>query len=277
MRLDPLCAVAIFGAAILSAAGPPDAREIVRKSVDLDQASWLRMKDYTWTAREITRHLDSAGKLKSVESERWETLILFGKPYRKTVERDGKPLPTGEQRKEQEKIDRAVAQLERETPAQRARRLAEDEKQRAKDREFLREVPEAFDFHLEGDAVIDGRETWVISAVPKPGYRPQHGDAKAFSKIQGRIWIDKSEYQWVRIEAKTIGTISWGWFLARLNPGASLIFEQSRVNDEIWLPKREFVSGSGRLAGLKKLREEQEVDWTNYRKFQVQSTLVSGR
>ena len=77
--------------------------------------------------------------------------------------------------------------------------------------------------------------------------------------------------------SEDIGTISWGWCLARLNPGASLEFEQTRVNDEIWLPKREFTSGAGRLAVLKRLSEEDEVTWTNYRKFQVASTLVSTR
>jgi hypothetical protein len=117
----------------------------------------------------------------------------------------------------------------------------------------------------------------VISAAPKPGYRAKHGDAKAFSRIEGRIWIDKAEYQWVRIEAKTVDVISWGFCLWRLNPGASLVLEQTRVNDEIWLPKREFVSGFGRIALLKKVIEDQEITWTNYRKFQVESNIVSTR
>ena len=275
MRFPALLAVAAFTAAYSTAAADP--REIVRKCVDLDQANWLRMKDYTWNARQITRHLDSAGKLKSTDSEGWETVILFGKPYRKMTERNGAPLPASDQRKEQEKIDRTVAELQRETPAQRATRLAAYQKERAKDRDFLRELPDAFNFKIEGEEKIDGRDTWIISASPNTAYQPKHGDAKAFRKIAGRIWIDKSEFQWVRIEAKTIDTISWGWCLARLNPGASLIFEQTRVNDEIWLPKREFVSGSGRLAVLKKLIEEQEITWSNYRKFQVQSNLVSTR
>ena len=89
--------------------------------------------------------------------------------------------------------------------------------------------------------------------------------------------IDQSEYQWVRIEAKTLETISAGLVLARLNPGATLIFEQTRINDEVWLPKRQFVSGSGRLALLKKLSEQQETIWSDYRKFRVDSKVVSTR
>jgi hypothetical protein len=89
------------------------------------------------------------------------------------------------------------------------------------------------------------------------------------------VWIDKAEYQWVRIEAETIDTISVGLFLARLNPGAKLVFEQTRVNNEIWLPKREVVSGSGRLGLLKKLSLEDDLTWSNFRKFQVDSRIIA--
>ncbi|HML18035.1 MAG TPA: hypothetical protein VK419_13480 [Bryobacteraceae bacterium] len=267
----------LAAAACLLPAGTPgaDPREIVRKSIELDHVNWVRMEDYTWTARETTRHLDSAGKTASVDTDEWETVILFGRPYRREIARDGKLLDAEHQRKEQEKIDRATARLERESPEERARHLADYEKEREKDREFLREIPDAFDFQLVGEEPIEGREAWVIHASPKPGYRAKHSDAKAFSKIEGRIWIDQVEYQWVRVAAKTLATISWGWFLARLNPGATVEFEQTRVNDQVWLPKRELLGGSGRLAALKRISEQQEILWTNYRKFQVDSKIIS--
>src|SRR5580658_8294660 len=272
MRLIVLIEAAIFSALGLCA---QDVREIVRKSVELDQANWLRMKDYTWVARNTERHLDSKGQTKSVETEAWETLILYGEPHRRSIERDGKPLSASEQHKQQEKLDKAVAKLERETPDQRQRRLQQLEKDRQKDREFLREIPEIYDFRLEGDAKVDGYDTWVISATPKANYRPKLRDAKPLLKIQGKLWIDKAEYQWVRLEAETTDTISFGLFLARLNPGAKLVFEQTRVNDEVWLPKREFTRGSGRLGLVKKIAMEQELTWSNYRKFQVDSRVVS--
>ena len=247
----------------------------MRKSVELDQANWLRMKDYTWIAHDTERHLDSNGKTKFVHTEAWETLVLSGEPHRRMLERDGKPLPPDEQRKQQEKLDKAVAKLERETPEQRGHRLAELETERQKDREFLREIPDLYDFRLEEDAKVDGYDAWVIAATPKPGYRPKRRDAKPLLKIQGKIWIDKAEYQWVRLEAETTDTISFGLFLARLSPGAKLVFEQTRVNDEVWLPKREFTSGSGRLGLVKKAAMEQELTWSAYRKFQVESKVVS--
>jgi hypothetical protein len=266
-----------LGAAVCSglALYAQDAREIVRKSVELDQSNWRRMKDYTWMARETERHLDSSGRTKSVDTQAWETIVLYGEPHRRIIERDGHPLTPAEQQKQQQKLDRAVSKLENETPEQRQRRLANREKQREKDREFLREIPDMYDLRLEGDAKVDGYEVWVISATPKIGYRPKSRDAGPLMKIKGKVWIDKTEYQWVRLEAETTDTISFGLFLARLSAGAKLVFEQTRVNDEVWLPKREFASGSGRLGLVKKITLEQELTWSNYRKFRVESKVVA--
>jgi hypothetical protein len=252
-----------------------DAREILRKSVDLDQANWLRMKDYTWIGHRAERHLDSSGNVKSTDTRAWETVILYGEPHRRMLEHNGQPLPPDEQRKEQQKLDKSVAKLERETSGERRHRLSDYEKRRQKERDFLHEVPDLYDLRLEGEEKVDGHDVWVIAATPKAGYQPKHRDAKPLLKIKGKLWIDKAEYQWVRLEAETTDTISFGIFVARLNPGAKLVFEQTRVNDEVWLPKHEFVRGSGRLGLLKKIALEEEVTWSNYRKFQVDSKVVS--
>ena len=266
---------ALCAAAFASPALGQTARDIVTRSVELDQSNWQRMKDYTWTARQTDRLLDSKGQVKSQKTEEWETVVVYGEPHHRMLERNGRPLSAEDQRKEQEKLDQAVAKRERETAQERVRRTADFEKQRAKDREFLREIPDLFDFKLLGEEKIDGHDVWVISATPKPGAQPKHGDAKALLKVQAKVWIDKAEYQWVRLEAETTATISFGLFIARLNPGAKLVFEQTRVNDEVWLPKREIISGAGRVGLVKKLAGEEETTWNNYRKFQVDSKVVA--
>ena len=79
----------------------------------------------------------------------------------------------------------------------------------------------------------------------------------------------------MRLEAGTTETISFGWFLARLDPGAKLVFEQTRVNNEVWLPKREYERGTGRVGILKKVAMEEELIWSDYRKFRVESNVVA--
>jgi hypothetical protein len=264
----------VAAAGLATGLAAEDAREIVRKLVELDQANWLRMKDYTWVARSTQRHFDSEGKVKSVERSAWETVMLDGEPYRRMLERNGQPLPPAEQKKQQDKLDKSVARLVRETPEEKRRRLADYEMRRRKEREFLLQIPDAYDFRVEGEAQVDGHDAWVIAGSPKAGYRPKDRDAKALPKIRGKIWVDKSSYQWVRLEAETTETIAFGLFLARLNPGARLVFEQTRVGGELWLPRRMYMKGAGRLGLIVKIAMDEEIVWSNYRRFQVDSKIV---
>jgi len=251
-----------------------DAREIVRRSVELDQANWLRMADYTWVGHSRERHFDAQHRVTAEHQETWETIILDGEPYRRILERDGAPLAAEERSKQQQKLDKVAAKLEHETPEQKQRRAAEYEKQRRRERAFLLEIPDAFSLRLEGSETIDGHDVWVVSGVPRPGYRAKTRDGAALAKIRGKMWIEKTSDQWVRLEAQTTGTISFGWFLARLNPGAKLEIEQTRVNDEVWLAKREYLSGTGRIGLLKRVAEDDEITWSDYKKFRVDSRLV---
>ena len=111
--------------------------------------------------------------------------------------------------------------------------------------------------------------------APRPGAKAKSGDAKMLLKVRGRMWIDKATYQWARVEGETTDTISWGVFLARLNPGARMTFEQTEVNSELWLPRRLLLTGSGRVGLIKKLAQDIEVEWGNYRKFSVDSRIVT--
>src|ERR1019366_4221170 len=90
----------------VAAAWAQDPKELVRRSIAQDQLDWMRMKDYTWQAHSVEKHLDSRGKVESTKREAWETLMLDGQPYRRTLERDGKPLNPEEERGEQKKLDR---------------------------------------------------------------------------------------------------------------------------------------------------------------------------
>jgi hypothetical protein len=252
-----------------------DAREIVRKSVELDQLNWERRADYTWVMTTRERHFDSQSHVTSDHQEAWDTLVLDGRPYRRAIEKDHQPLPPTDQKNEQERLDRIAARLDRETPAEKQRHMAEYEASRRRERQFLLEVTNAFDLRLEGEQTIAGQPVWAISGTPRPGYHPRSREAAAMLKIRGRIWIEKAGYQWVRLEGETTGTISFGWFLARLNPGAKLVLEQSHVNDEVWLPSRLFMSGAGRIGLVKRISEDEEITWSNYRKFRVESKVVS--
>jgi len=200
--------------------------------------------------------------------------MLDGQPYRRMLVRNSRPLNAEEQRKEQERLDKIVARLSHETPEQRKRRLADYDARRRKERQFLREIPAAYDLKIESETQIDGRPVWVIAGTPRAGYHAKDREGKAMLKIRGKLWVDKSTYQWVRLEAETTETISYGIFLARLNPGAKVVFEQTPAADALWLPKRLYLRGTGRVGLIKRIALEEEITWSDYHKFQVTSKVV---
>jgi len=269
-----LAFVILSGATAWAQEPRQDARELVRRSIEQNQLDWVRMKDYTWQAHSTEKHLDPRGNVQSTKRESWETVMLDGQPYRRTLERDGKPLTAAEQQREQKKLDQETHRLAAELPAEKQRRMQEAEKRRRREFAFLSEITDLFDLHLEPDSTIDGRPVWVVSGAPRPGAKAKSGDAKMLLKVRGRLWIDKATYQWARAEAETTDTISWGLLLARLSPGAKMIFEQTEVTPELWFPKHLVLIGSGRVGLVKRISETDDIEWSNYKKFSVDSKIV---
>ena len=126
-----------------ASAGPFD---IVRCSVDRDWTDYASVKNYTYRERTDLREFSRDGKLSSSRSETHEIPTLGQRPYQRLIARNDRALSDSEARKEQEKLDREVAKRAHESAAERAR----FEKERAKDRQFIREIPDAFIFHLDG-------------------------------------------------------------------------------------------------------------------------------
>lgn len=247
-----------------------DPTEILRKSVDRDAYNYERLKNYTFLERNEERRYDTNGKLKLQEIETYEILILLGRPYGRLVERDDKPLPEKDATKEQQKMDKELESRRRESESAKAGQ----DKERAEQRRFLREVPDAFNLTLKGTETLDGRPVWVIDAEPKPGYRPKAKRADLLTKIRGTIWVDQQDYQWVKADVEVIDAISLGWGLLKIAPGGNLHFEQTRVNDEVWLPSKVTFSANARVVYLKKLRAELDVTYRDYKKFQADSHIV---
>jgi hypothetical protein len=255
---------------LLLPAGAQDVDEIIRRSVERDAANFQRFRDYTFQETTEERRYDRQGRVSSTQTETSEVLILAGYPYTRLIARDGRLLSEKEERKEAEKLDKELAKRLKDPQ----RKLAEFEKERAAQRRFFREIPGAFDFTLLGEETIDGLPVWKIHAEPKRGYKPRDRRARVFQKVRADLWIDQAEYQWVKAEVKVIDTISWGLFVLRIPPGAAISFSQTRVNSEVWLPKRVEVRADARLGLLKTFRVGFDVAYSNYRKFQTESQVV---
>jgi hypothetical protein len=255
--------------------GQMDAREIVRRAVAADERNWKVARNYTFSERVNLRYLDSQGRVKSQEVSAHDVMLLDGSPYSRLVARDDRPLPPAEERKEQEKLARNIAARQGETAAQRALRLAEYVRRPEWQREAWHELPEAFNFRLTGEEVPGRDSPYVIEATPRQGYQPPSRTAKFLAHIQAKLWVDKQDYHLVKAEVEVVDTITVGLFLVRVAKGSHAAFEQTRVDDEVWLPSQVRAFVSARLGLLKVLRIEQEVGYSKHREFQTDSPIIS--
>src|SRR5690348_8135120 len=140
-------ALVFFAAA---AAQQPDARDIMRRSVDANDRNWKIARNYTFLERSEERQLDSAGRVKSKEVKTYDVTLLEGSPYLRLVERDDRPLPPAEEKREQEKLQKSNVERLKESLAQRQQRIDDYEKRRERQRKTMHEVEDAFDFKIVG-------------------------------------------------------------------------------------------------------------------------------
>jgi hypothetical protein len=271
-----LAAMLFLGVGLgLAQEAQPDAESIVRRSLERDSMNASRLRDYTYTENQRTETLDNSGAVVKTVSTTLDVVNLYGRQYGRRIAKDGRPLAGNEKEKADEEFEKEVRKRQMETPAERAKREAEHEKERAEARKFLQEIPAACYLKLAGAETIDGRPVWVIEATPRPDFHATVKHAELLRKMRGKIWIDQTSYQWVRAEAEVLQPITFGGFLVKLDRGARMTFLQTRVNDEVWLPSKMTARLDGRLL-IKHFNVAAELSWSGYRKFQVDSRVITG-
>jgi hypothetical protein len=158
---------------------------------------------------------------------------------------------------------------------EREKRLAEFQKRHQDEHAFLLEVPEAYDFRVIGEETLNGRAAYVITGQPRQDFRPNLNAARVLPKLRPKLWIDKDGYQWLRMEADVIDTITWGGFLLRLHPGSHIELEQVLVNNEVWLPLYARISFDARIALFKSMRLDVYARFSDYKKFRADTRVMS--
>lgn len=253
--------------ACAASAWAQDVRSIVERAIEVDRQEQEAVLKYTYVQRQETRSLDGAGKVKSVHSRTTGIVRLEGSPYRRLIAIDDKPLPPADQRKEDEKERFNVEQRRKETPEDRDRRLADWRHRQEQRRAPLRELPEAFDFHLSGEENMGGRTALVIDAMPHPGYKPKSTLTSFLPKVKARFWIEKAGLHCMKIEMEALDTISFGGILLRLGKGSRLVIDQAYINHEVWVPSDAVVTASARVLLLVGVRQEIEFTFKDYKKL----------
>ena len=253
----------------------PNAMEILRKSVELDQknARMIR-RNYTWQAREVERDTDKDGNVKKTTIKTYDHVFLYGRGHDRLIAKDDKPLSEDDEKKEEKKIQELKERAGKETEADREKRRASRDKNDEEGRKFLRQIPEAYDAEITGSEMVNGRDAWMIALTPRRDFKPTVRFADILKKIKATLWIDKQDFQWVKADATLMEDASFGFVLVRLHKGARVQFDNQKINDELWVPHWTRVEGSARVALFVNARGDDETTFSNYRKFTAESKIT---
>ena len=251
-------------------------QHLLRVVADKDIENDKLLRDYTYIERDEEHKLDGKGQVKSTEVKTYEVMDIYGEQVQRLIEKDDKALDARDAAKEEEKIQKIIDKRKNESEGDRKKREQKEEKDREEGRLFVREIADAYDFKLVGTESVGGREAWVIDGEPRPGFEPHMKESKFLSKFRGRVWIDKSDLQLAKMDVECLDTISWGLFLARFHRGSRFTLEQTRVNDEVWLPLHVAAKIDVRLALLKHFDVNVEQSFRDYKKFRATARIVSG-
>jgi hypothetical protein len=250
----PLLAVTILAAG--AAFAQTDVQTIIQRSIEATKADWNAAPQYSY--QETDRE---HGKSKT-----YNVRMIEGSPYQVLIAVDGQPLTPDEQQKEQEKLEQTEAKRKSESPGERARRIADYNKDRKRDHAMLLELTKAFDFKLMGETQLAGRDVYLIQATLRPDYQPTNDEGKVLTGMQGRLWIDKATFQWVQVTARVIRPVSIEGFVARVEPGTRFELQKMQVADGVWLPKHFAMHSRAKILGVWKHITQEDETFSNYEK-----------
>ena len=250
----------------------------VKKHLATDEE---RQSGYVFNERRLEQKVNAAGRVTDESVKVYE--VYPGLPgedrYRRLIEEDGRPTPPerlarldAERRKKAEEYARKQAVASERQKDARAQDKARQEYSAA-----VEDIFRIYDIQMLRRERIEGIDTILATLTPKRGARPQTDDGKIMRHFKARAWISESDYELVRVEIEAIDNLSFGLgLLARVHKGTVATYQRRKVNGETWLPLEVTWTASGRVLLLRRLRLRGVSQFSNYRRYSVDTSTTIG-
>lgn len=238
----------------------PDAQELMARSVKVAEANWREAPNYSFLRTEVkSKH--GSQPVKTI----YQVLMIEGSPYLKIVAEDGRPTSPRRAQEEEQKLQRERSKRETESARERRRRIEKYTEDRNRDHALLSELCDAFNYSVVGERHIGNNSAWVLEGKPKPGYVAKTRETKVLSGMNIEFWIEKTNYEWIRVEAQVVQPVSLYGAIAKVGPGTKFILEQEKVSPNLWLPKHFSVQVKASALGFINKDSVDDETYSNYR------------
>ncbi|MET0621935.1 MAG: hypothetical protein ABW250_03045 [Pyrinomonadaceae bacterium] len=258
-------------------------RDLAKNQDETDR----RVNDYTFTQKITEREIDDKGRLKKEKIAVYEVYPMADYGWvQKLVAENGAPLSPERAEKEQKRVVEELEKAEREAPKLKEKRERRRAERRAKQKA---RAEKAGDEEEEGDVGIatflrtselvsprrerfHDRDVIVFDFRPRPGFKPADRSEAIVSKLSGVIWVDPAERQVVRLEGRLVDSFKMGGgLLASVKPGSAFVFEQTRLEDGVWLPRFSQVNVSARVMLFAGLSINETHEFSDYKRFSTKT------
>jgi hypothetical protein len=192
--------------------------------------------------------------------------MIDGSPYQQLVAVNNQPLSAAEKAEQVEKMQKEAARRKHESAQERARRIAKYHAERNRDHQLMSELTKALDFTLIGTQEMELRPAYALEARPRPGYKPPNMETRVLTGMEGRLWIDKETFQWVKVSAWVTRPVSIVGFLARAEPGTYFELEKAPAAPGIWLAKHFQMRSRARILFAFHRRTQEDDAFFNCRR-----------
>jgi len=262
----------------------PDVATLIHQVQTQQKTSWKTFRQYTYRSKFTEQDLDSHGAVKKTTSNDFESTCVDIACFTKLLARDGKPISDDEMKKENENIDRRLAEF-RERKAQSAS-SGQPPAQKKKDSDncgsyenclwhFLAVGPQLGTFSNVRRVDLHGRPSIAVDYTGNPHAKANSMLDGVFRNLAGTVWVDEQDHALVRIEGKVFEDYKvGGGMLADIHKGATLQMEWTKVNDEVWLPAAFNGRGSARFLLFSSHSAQLDQSWSEYRKFRANATIL---
>lgn len=255
-------ASSLFGFAQKSAPLPAQAalfHTVIANQQHID----VTRQDYICKEEDEILHLDSHGQTKKRETADYEVSFHGSLPARRLVAYNGTPLSGDSQRQVNSRItqelDKLRQQYQKDTTTSISIYI------------FLR----ASNFIHERRENFRGRRTIVFDFVPNPSFQPRSLNERVARLLSGTLWIDEQDKQVMALEAHLDKSFKIaGGLAASLNDGSSVRLEQTKINDEAWMPALADINLQARQMLFFAVHLRQIQHYYDYRKFRTEVHFV---
>lgn len=224
-------------------------------------------ENYTYRELDVTQTLNRNGSVKKTESETDEIFFVNTHEIRRQVQKDGKDLDAGEQKKEQDRVVKAIGKAEKTPPGQ------------APGGEVVISVSRILAMVKVSSprrVLLDNRPTIAFDYAGDP-HAKAHGVAEeAARKTSGTVWIDEKDREVRRMVVRLDDTFHAGFGLVSIGKGSNLVFDQKLVNNELWLPTSADIYVNAHAFAVIGERANIHVTDSDYKKFHAEAVQQAG-